>query len=186
MFVLFGAVVTGAFSFLSAFSFGGAAVVAGPNVLESDGGAGGDRHHDDDHLGRHLHLVLSRASANGLPTSPSIVATATWKFCCASCSRSRAWTTLACASSTSSSERSVPDRSPARSHPPPRGTSAMPSRATPPVRAASPAACRRHARPARSARCGWPRARPASSPGFPGRTGYYPGSDRTPGSAPTA
>ena len=51
-----------------------------------------------------VHRALPRASANGLPTRPSMVATATWKFCWASCSRSRACATLACESSTSSSE----------------------------------------------------------------------------------
>ena len=104
MFVLFGAVVRRLllpFRLLLRRSLGGRRA----ERSESDGGAGGDRHHDDDQLGRPVHLVLSRASANGLPTSPSIVATATWKFCCASCSRSRAWTTLACASRTSSSEK---------------------------------------------------------------------------------
>src|SRR6266481_5315050 len=36
------------------------------------------------------HLELSRVSENGLPTRPSIVAMAIWKFCNASCSRSSA------------------------------------------------------------------------------------------------
>ena len=52
---------------------------------------------------RDHHRELSRASENGLPTRPSMVATAMWKFCSASCSRSRACATIAWASSTSSS-----------------------------------------------------------------------------------
>src|ERR1700681_1674225 len=49
------------------------------------------------------HLELSRVSANGLPTRPSIVAMAIWKFCSASCSRSSACKTEPRTSSNSSS-----------------------------------------------------------------------------------
>src|ERR1700730_19454515 len=48
------------------------------------------------------HLELSRVSKNGLPTRPSIVATAVWKFCSASCSRSSACKTEPRTSSSSS------------------------------------------------------------------------------------
>src|ERR1700720_1645665 len=49
------------------------------------------------------HLELSRLSENGLPTRPSIVAMAMWKFCKASCSRSSACKTEPRTSSRSSS-----------------------------------------------------------------------------------
>ena len=61
-------------------------------ISSSADGCGND---DENDRGRWLHRVDSRARLKGLPTRPSMVATATWTFCCASCSRSRDWTKLA-------------------------------------------------------------------------------------------
>ena len=54
---------------------GGAVLRRQPAITE---GAGSGRDHCEDKCARSLHRALSRARAKGLPTSPSIVATATW------------------------------------------------------------------------------------------------------------
>ena len=131
-----------------------------------------------------LHRALSRASANGLPTSPSMVATRDVEVL----------QRLLLAQARLGDARlgvehfeqreaalAVALRDRIGGLP---WTSGSRSRAAPRVRAASPAASRRRGRRPRSACCGWLRARPWSSRGSPARRGCCPGSGRTPGSAP--